>query len=405
MKQNVLVINAGSSSIKFQVYASAPDGPKQRLKGQLEGIGARPHLIATDAGGKIVKDQSYAVADITDTPTAVEVLRLWLREHLAGDFPFAVGHRVVHGGPDFDQAVLIDESVLTQLERYVPLAPLHQPHNLLPMRIIRRNQPQMLQVACFDTAFHRAHGELADRFAIPEALYDEGIRRYGFHGLSYEYISQALLDIAPEAAKGRVVVGHLGSGASLCALQNGKSVDSTMGFTALDGLAMGTRSGQLDPGVVLYLLTEKGMSAQEVERLLYNDCGLKGLSGISNDVRDLLASTEPRARLALDFFAYRIAKEIAGLTSVLGGLDTIVFTAGIGENASEVRKNVCDRLAWLGITLDEKANEENAQLISRSSIMPAVYVIPTDEEWMIAQHTVDIVGQNTPIEAASDIST
>jgi acetate kinase len=279
--------------------------------------------------------------------------------------------------------------VLDRLARFVPLAPLHQPNNLAPIKAILQRQPQVLQVACFDTAFHRGHPEVADRFAIPEPLYAEGVRRYGFHGLSYEYISRRLGDVAPEIADGRVVVAHLGSGASMCALSSRKSVDSTMGFTALDGLPMGTRPGQLDAGVVLYLMSEKGMSAKEIERLLYNDCGLKGLSGVSSDLRELLASENSRAKLALDYFTYRVALFAGMLAAAMGGIDGFVFTAGIGENAPSIREAVALRLAWLGLELSAKANAKGDLRISRKRSRVACYVIPTDEELMIAEHALD----------------
>ena len=348
--------------------------------------------MVADAESAPVFERIFEPTEVADVPSAIEVLGDFLREHLAGRLPVAVGHRVVHGGPRFDRPVLVDDEVLDELRRYVPLAPLHQPNNLVPIEAIRERLPDMLQVACFDTAFHRSHSEVADRYAIPDELHQWGARRYGFHGLSYEYIAKILPDAAPEVAAGRVIAAHLGSGASMCAIQGGRSVDSSMGFTGLDGLPMGTRSGQIDPGIVLLLITHKGMSPQEVEHLLYHECGLKGMSGISNDVRDLLASDDPRARLALDVFAFRAAKEVGALATVLGGLDALVFTAGIGENAPEVRKNICDRLAWLGIALDDGANARNSALISQDGIEPRVYVIPTDEERMIALHTLQFLG-------------
>jgi acetate kinase len=308
--------------------------------------------------------------------------------------PTAVGHRVVHGGPDYSAPIVVTDEVVNRLERFVPLAPLHQPNNLAPIRVIMERQPRMLQVACFDTAFHRGHPEVADRYAIPEPLYEEGVRRYGFHGLSYEYISRRLGEIAPATAKGRVVVAHLGSGASMCALVQGKSVESTMGFTALDGLPMGTRPGQLDAGIVLYLLSEKGKSAKAIERFLYNDCGLKGLSGISNDVRELLPSADPRAKLALEYFVYRIALFTGMLTAAMGGIDAFVFTAGIGENAPAIREAVVRRLSWLGLELASQANAKGQLLISRKRSRVACYVIPTDEELMIASHTLQALREH-----------
>ena len=391
MLPTILVLNAGSSSIKLQLFAIDGASPQRRYRGQIEGIGATPRMVVKDAEGTPVYERAFERSQAPDVPGAMVILRDFLREHLER-LPVAVGHRVVHGGPRFDRPVLVDDDVLDQLRRYVVLAPLHQPNNLIPIEAIRELLPEMPQVACFDTAFHRTHGELADRYAIPDELHQLGARRYGFHGLSYEYIATVLPERAPEVAGGRVIAAHLGSGASMCAMQGGRSVDSSMGFTALDGLPMGTRPGLLDPGIVLLLITHKGMSPQEVEHMLYHECGLKGMSGISNDVRDLLASDDPRARLALDVFAYRAAKEAGALTTALGGLDALVFTAGIGENAPEVRSNICDRLAWLGIALDEEANARNAEMISRKGTSPRVYVIPTDEERMIAIDTLEIVG-------------
>jgi acetate kinase len=314
----------------------------------------------------------------------------FLRARL-GKLPTAIGHRVVHGGPDYAEPVVIDDAVLDRLDTFSPLAPLHQPNNLAPIRAVRERQPQLLQVACFDTAFHRGHPDVADRYALPEELYAEGVRRYGFHGLSYEYIANRLPEIARDVARGRVVVAHLGSGASMCAISAGKSVDSTLGFTALDGLPMGTRPGQLDPGIVLYLMDEKRMSAKEIERFLYNECGLKGLSGISNDVRELLASKEPSAKLALDHFVYRISLYAGMLAAAMGGIDGFVFTAGIGENAPAIREAVAERLAWLGLDFDRDANASGKTLISRASSRVACYVIPTDEELMIARHTLRVL--------------
>jgi acetate kinase len=305
--------------------------------------------------------------------------------------PIAVGHRVVHGGPIYDRPVLIDHGVVTRLERFVGLAPLHQPYNLTPIRSLLANLPNLPQVACFDTAFHRTHDAVADHYAIPHQLYAEGVRRYGFHGLSYEYIAKTLPQIAPDIAKGRVIVAHLGSGASMCALKQGRSVESTMGFTALDGLPMGTRPGQIDPGVVLYLLTEKGMSASNVQNFLYRDCGLKGLSGISNDMRELEASADPNAKLAVDYFVYRIGLNAGMLAAALQGLDAFVFTAGIGENSARIRASIVNQLGWLGLALDPAENSRHARLISRSDSRIPVYVVPTDEELMIAQHTLSLL--------------
>ncbi len=389
MAETILVVNAGSSSIKFQLFEIGKRDTLRRLfKGQIEGIGTHPHLIAKDPTGKLLVDETWPAPEVNTVPAALDKLIGYLRRQIGGALPVVVGHRVVHGGPNYSAPTVVDELVLERLGQLVPLAPLHQPNNLAPIKAILQRQPHVLQVACFDTAFHRGHPEVADRFAIPEALYAEGVRRYGFHGLSYEYIARRLRDVAPEIADGRVVVAHLGSGASMCALVGGRSVESTMGLTALDGLPMGTRPGQLDPGVVLYLMSEKGMGAKEIEHLLYNDCGLKGLSGISNDVRELLASDDPRAKLALDYFTYRIALNTGMLAAAMGGIDGFVFTAGVGENAPAVRAAVADRLAWLGLEISAKANAKGELKISRKRSRVACYVIATDEELMIAEHAL-----------------
>ena len=390
MTETILTLNAGSSSLKFQLFAIDHDLPRQEIKGQIDGIGNRPRLFAADALGPIV-ERSFAPHKLPDLPAALELLRDWIEEPLNGRLPIAVGHRIVHGGVRFDRPLRIDKAILEELESLAPLAPLHQPNNLAPIRAIQQLLPELPQIACFDTAFHRNHSELVERFAIPQWLHDEGVRRYGFHGLSYEYIAGVLPEVAPEAAQARLIVAHLGNGASLCAMRDGRSLDSSMGFTALDGLPMGTRPGQIDPGIPLYLLTEKGMTVAEIEHLLYHDCGLLGLSGISSDMRDLEQSDDLRARFAVQFFAYRIAREIAALTAVLGGLDAVVFTAGIGENSARVRKAVCDRLKYFGITLDAAANMQNALRISLPGASPAVYVIPTDEELMIAKHAIELM--------------
>jgi acetate kinase len=403
MSETVLVLNAGSSSIKFELFAiGRNDELDRRVRGQLEGIGTRPHLFARDADDKILVDEVWSAGEMPDVSAAIERLHVWVQSFGSGEPPAVIGHRVVHGGPAYDRPVRVTDEVIRELRRFVPLAPLHQPNNLAPIESLHRRRPELMQVACFDTAFHRGHGELADRFALPEDLYQQGVRRYGFHGLSYEYIAQILPTIAPRVADGRVVVAHLGSGASMCALRDRRSVDSTMGFTALDGLPMGTRPGQLDPGVVLYL-HQRGMSTEAVQTLLYKDCGLKGLSGISNDLRDLLASSDPRARLAIDYFVYRIAKELGAFTAVLGGLDALVFTAGIGENSPAIRKAVLERSAWLGFEVDEAANDENETTITGpASKLPAL-VIPTNEELMIARHAVRLMrGRNTLSNTAPD---
>jgi acetate kinase len=338
-------------------------------------------------------DREYERDGVPNVPVALQTAGAWLRDEL-GIHPTAVGHRVVHGGPDFDRPVVIDAQILDKLERYASLAPLHQPHNLAAIRSILARSPHLPQVACFDTAFHRSHSAIADRYAIPERFYAEGVRRYGFHGLSYEYVASRLLDVAPEIASKRVIVAHLGSGASMCALASGRSIESTMGFTALDGLPMGTRPGQLDPGVVLYLIGEKGMSAAAVQDLCYRECGLKALSGISNDVRELETSTDPRAELALEYFCHRVGLYSGMLAAALEGADAFVFTAGIGENSAGVRARIVAKLAWLGAVLDPAANAAHAPMISRRDSRLPLYVVPTDEELMIARHTLALLSSS-----------
>jgi acetate kinase len=391
----LLVVNAGSSSVKFQIFAVEDAGGLNRqIKGQIDGIGTRPRLRASDLNGAAIVDRAFRADDVADVPAALHTAGAWLRNEQEID-PVAVGHRVVHGGPEYDRPILVDEDVLARLERYISLAPLHQPHNLAPIRSILERFPQLPQVACFDTAFHRSHGALADHFAIPEHFYSDGVRRYGFHGLSYEYVAERLRRIAPDIASGRVIVAHLGSGASMCALAGGRSVESTMGFTALDGLPMGTRPGQIDPGVVLYLIAEKGMSPEAVQDLLYRESGLKGLSGISNDMRELETSSDPRAAFAIDYFVYRAGMHTGMLAAALGGLDAFVFTAGIGENSATIRARVAEKLAWLGVLFDPIANAAHGPLISRPESRVAVHVVPTDEELMIARHTLMLLSDHS----------
>jgi acetate kinase len=388
----VLVINAGSSSLKFQVFGIGGQAADLNciVKGQMDGVGSRPRLRATGSDKTALIDQTYPAEKIPDLPAAIQETGDWLRRSQKVNL-VAVGHRVVHGGPNYDSPVRVTEGVVAQLERYVSLAPLHQPNNLAPIRTLLARRPELPQIACFDTAFHRSHGALADHYALPDTLYKEGVRRYGFHGLSYEYIAQRLPQVAPEIAKGRVIVAHLGSGASMCALANGRSVESTLGFTALDGLPMGTRPGQLDPGVVLYLIAEKGMSPSEVEDLFYRQSGLKGLSGVSNDVRELEKSTSPKAAFALEYFVYRAGLFAGMLAAALSGLDAFVFTAGIGENSPTMRARISDKLAWLGVAIDTSANAAGTPLISSKDSRVAVYVIPTNEELMIARHTLALL--------------
>jgi acetate kinase len=396
----ILTVNAGSSSLKFRLYGiSATRTPTLVIKGQVDGIGTHPRLRADTGHNKSLIDRTYAPETVPDVGTAIQIAAAWLRETLQM-VPVAVGHRVVHGGPDYVRPIMVDEAVLAKLTRYEPLAPLHQPNNLAPIRSLLTLRPDLPQVACFDTAFHRGHGPMADRYAIPEHLYVEGVRRYGFHGLSYEYVAGRLREIAPAIAEGRVIIAHLGSGASMCGLSGGRSVESTMGFTALDGLPMGTRPGQIDPGVVLYLLTEKGMGADAVQAFLYRDCGLKGLSGFSNDVRDLEASRAPGAILALDYFAYRVGLNAGMLAAALAGIDAFVFTAGIGEKSATMRARIAERMRWLGVELDPTANKSDALKISRPTSRVAVYVVPTDEELMIAKHTLALLSSHRSANAA-----
>jgi acetate kinase len=397
----ILVVNAGSSSVKFQVFAVDGDGRLRRqIKGQMDGIGSRPRLRATGATGEKLAERAYPIEAVEDVAAALQVAADWLRDEQR-IAPLAVGHRVVHGGPEYDRPVLIDHGVVGRLERYAALAPLHQPHNLAPIRSLLANFPSLPQVACFDTAFHRDHGDLADFYAIPRKLHEEGVRRYGFHGLSYEYIARTLPKVAPEIAAGRVIVAHLGSGASMCAIRGGHSVESTMGFTAVDGLPMGTRPGQIDPGVILFLTLVKGMSPAEVQDFLYRDCGLKGLSGVSNDMRELQTSKEANAAFAVEYFVYRCALNAGMLAAALQGVDAFVFTAGIGENSDGIRARIAERLGWLGIALDPAENSRHALRISRPDTTP-VYVVPTDEELMIARHTLSLLWSRRPSTEARE---
>jgi acetate kinase len=386
----LLVLNTGSSSIKFQLFRVLEDRLERQLKGLLDGVRVHPHLQVKDADGNSLLDRDLK-EHADDVGSAVAHVLDFLTGELGDDGLLAVGHRVVHGGRRFDAAVRIDDATLRDIEALVPLAPLHQPNSIAPIRTIMQRRPDLPQVACFDTVFHRGHDDLVDRFAIPAELDEQGIRRYGFHGLSYAFIAERLRALDPVLAKGRIVAAHLGSGASLCAMRDGRSIETTMGFTALDGVPMGTRPGRIDAGVILYLM-QQGWDAKRLERLLYHECGLLGLSGISNDVRALEASDDPRGRFALDYFAYRIAQETALLATTMGGIDGFVFTAGIGERSASVRENVARRLAWLGMKLDEEANAADAPVISAADSRIAVRVIPTDEEAMIARQTMEVLG-------------
>jgi acetate kinase len=375
------VINAGSSSLKFSVYA----GETRLLSGQVDGLGVRPAASAIAQDGSALAPPPFEAAPSTPSEALVAILP-WIREQLRGEALAALGHRIVHGGSRYSKPARVTPELLVELDALVPLAPLHEPHNLAPIRMAMQLNPELPQVACFDTAFHRTASEIEQAFALPYALYDEGVRRYGFHGLSYEYIASVLPGQAPDLADGRVVVAHLGNGCSACAMKSGVSVATTMGFTALDGLPMGTRCGALDPGVVLHLIQQKGLSADEVTDLLYRRSGMLGLSGMSSDFRELLASDEPRARFAIDVFCHATARQIASLAGSLGGIDGIVFTAGVGENAASIRAVICRACAWLGLELDEAANQEHQVRISKSESRVAAYVIKTDENLMIARH-------------------
>ncbi|MFC0709787.1 acetate/propionate family kinase [Azorhizophilus paspali] len=387
MQNVILVLNAGSSSLKFSLFAERPDELALQLRGQIEGLGGAPHFVAKDSAGTILGERRWADGTRFSHDDAAHQLVEFLQDYRDRYRLTAVGHRVVHGGQEFSRPARVDGELLEKLEKLVPLAPLHQPYNLAPIRAVAARAPQLPQVACFDTAFHRQQPELAQLFALPPAITGRGVRRYGFHGLSYEYIAGVLPRLAPEAAAGRVVVAHLGNGASLCALLAGRSLASTMGFTAVDGLPMGTRCGAIDPGVILYLMDELKMDARAIERLLYKESGLLGVSGISSDMRELLASDAPSAALAVDLFVYRIGRELGSLAAALGGLDALVFTAGIGEHAATIRERVCRDAAWLGVELDSAANAAGGPRISSAASPVSAWVVPTDEELMIARHT------------------
>jgi len=390
----VLVLNAGSSSLKFTVYAKpgAEEG-EVAASGQVEGIGTAPRFTVKDASGAQVVDEKLD-ATVKDARSALDSLSQWWRARFGGARVLAVGHRVVHGGARYREPTRLTPEVLDDLRALAPLAPLHQPHNLAAIDAVTESQPDVPQVACFDTSFHRGQSAVAELVPLPAEIRARGVQRYGFHGLSYEYIASVLPRVAPAVAEGRVIVAHLGSGASMCALKNRRSVDCTMGFTALEGLCMGTRPGSLDPGVVLHLFQALNLTADEVEVMLYRKSGLLGISGISNDMRDLLASDAPEARLAIDYFVHRAAKEVGALTAALGGLDALVFTAGIGEKSAEIRRRICASSAWLGIELDEKANEAGGPLISRAGSRVSAWTIPTNEELMIARHTGAVLALN-----------
>ncbi len=400
MSDAIVVLNAGSSSLKFSLFVARGNELELRLRGQIEGLFTAPRFVAKDADASVVAEKSWGEGVRLGHEGALEHLLGVLREHNAGDRLIGVGHRVVHGGPAYDRPLRVDAQTLDALRAFEPLAPLHQPHNLAPIRALLERQPSLPQVACFDTSFHRGNPDLAQMFALPYEMFEQGVRRYGFHGLSYEYIASVLPALDAAAAAGRTIVLHLGNGASMCALQGGRSVASTMGLTALDGLMMGTRTGSLDPGVVLYLMRERGMDPAAVEKLLYNQSGLLGVSGVSSDMRGLLASDAPRARLAIDLYLYRIRRELGSLAAALGGLDAIVFTAGIGENAAAIRAAVIDDAQWLGVQLDTAANDAGATQLHSAASRVSVWRVPTNEELMIARHTRDVLNGTTKTNAS-----
>jgi acetate kinase len=381
------VLNAGSSSLKFSLYGSASDELLLLASGQAQGLFTSPKFVVKNGEGRVIDEKAWGDGVELGHGGALDRLVSVLREQFAGHQLAAVGHRVVHGGLEYSRPVRVDAAIVEALEKYVPLAPLHQPHNLAPIRLLLERRPDLPQVACFDTAFHHGQPPVAQAFALPGAITARGVQRYGFHGLSYEYIARNLPTHAPRVAEGKVVVLHLGNGASMCAMAHGRSVASTMGFTAADGLPMGTRCGNLDPGVILYLMDELKMDTRAVERLIYQESGLLGVSGISSDMRTLEASTDPRAKAAVDLLAYRIGRELGSLAAALGGLDGIVFTAGIGENSASLRARVCRDAAWLGVDLDPDANGRHASCITTSDSRVSAWVIPTNEELMIARHT------------------
>ena len=382
----ILVINAGSSSIKFSVFKTASERSlSPDVHGQVEGIGSSAKLTVGDAKGGKLAERKLSGASYHD---AIAAIHEWFAGHAGGEAGFdGVGHRVVHGGLKYSQPALVDARLLADLEQLVPLAPLHQPHQIEAIRAVSAAAPRVRQVVCFDTAFHHDQPPLAREFALPRELTARGIRRYGFHGLSYEYIVSVLPQVAPACARGKLIVAHLGNGASMCAIDQGRAVCNTMGLTALDGLPMGTRCGTLDPGVLLFLMQHERMDAQQIEQLLYQRSGLIGVSGVSSDMRTLLASESPPAREAIDLFVYRIGRELGSLVAALGGLDALVFTGGIGEHAWQIRARVCQDAHWIGLTLDVAANIRGGPLISRAGSGPSAWVVPTDENLMVARHT------------------
>jgi acetate kinase len=392
MADAIVVLNAGSSSIKFSLFVVGGKDLCVVARGQIEGLFTAPKFVSKDDSGKVLSEKSWGDGKSLGHAGALDHLVAYLRGELKEHRLVGVGHRIAHGGPDIAQPLQLDEQVVRKLEELIPLAPLHQPHNLAPIRILFERAPQLPQVACFDTSFHRTNTKISQLFALPMEYFDAGVRRYGFHGLSYEYIASVLPELDAKAAKGRTVVLHLGNGASMCAMEAARSVACTMGFCAVDGLMMGTRSGSLDPGVVLYLVAQRGMTAEEIEKLIYTKSGLLGISGISSDMRALMGSDDPRAKLAIDLYVYRIQRELGSLAAALHGIDSIVFTGGIGENAAVIRARICRDAAWLGIDLDEGANAKGGPRISSAGSRVSAWVVRTNEELMIARHTGKTLG-------------
>jgi acetate kinase len=391
MTTQILAINAGSSSLKFALFEA--DGPSLRpmATGLIENLDTAPHCVLKSGEGATIEDKELPKHAGGEHEMALNHIVEALKTQYPGLHVRAVGHRILHGGPRFSEPVILDENVIAQLEAFVPLAPLHQPHNLSGVAAAQAAFPGALQVACFDTAFHRSHPWVNDTFALPRALYEKGVRRYGFHGLSYEYISAKLREVSPGVANGRVIIAHLGAGASMCAIRDGKSVASTMGFSALDGLPMGTRCGQLDPAVVLYLMDQEGMTSKEIANMLYKDSGLKGLSGLSADMRTLEAAGTPEAEQAIDYFVFRVRRELGGLAAALSGVDALVFCGGIGENSARIRHRICEDLHWIGFDIDDARNQGNETAISTNASRAQIYVIKTDEGAMIARHTHNLL--------------
>lgn len=398
MSRTLLTLNAGSSSLKFALFEASGATSQMIASGQLEGMGSAPHFVFRSADGDVLQDCHPSSDEAGDHASVLDHVLSVLSDFLPDARLCAIGHRVVHGGSKYSGPVKVTPDVFTELHDFGPLAPLHQPHNLAGIAAAQAAFPHAIQVACFDTAFHRAHPWVNDTFALPRTYYDKGVRRYGFHGLSYEYVTQHISSTYPDLAAGRIAVAHLGSGASMCAIRNGQSIGSTMGFSALDGLPMGTRCGQLDPGVILYLLEHEGMTPKEVTDLLYKNSGLKGLSGLSNDMRQLEAAATPNAQQAIDYFVFRVRREIGAMAAILGGLDGVVFCGGIGENSATVRRSVCHEMEWVGLRIDDHANSVNMPVISSADSRVKILVVRTDEEAMIARHTLAIL-RNAEVEA------